>query len=520
VRNTSLYFQPQIRTKILNEGWASYWHEKLFLEERKIFDQQTGSGQAVIFDVRENFSDFMFINTFVDQDFVDAYKLFVSAKRLNQQKGVWEYTIKSRNASDAKQMLLDTLYHPPFIEIRTEKTNPDCLYLDHHFEDKPLVNAFIANTMLGISCLWGGTVKLETNELAAKSAGSQAPTSYQSLYGIQQNRIYIFEGPHGCGKSTFLNNLLMKFEQYTNSDAGAAYETVWRLNTKELGAFGEYEAEIILAQLQSLVDRKAARANEHDHSKILGFAKKDQLEIPCPSHDNPLLLIPKIYRRELLDNLIHDAEFKDRLFNEKQYEWVFKNNACTICTFLYQTFFHATLKPTTESMHWLMDVKAHNKERFANLHGIISEGVHKVEDIEENVNSLFLALMNPEDQDNITGTQSFSDRIIYIKIPYVLDYNTEAKIYKNVFGDRIENNFLPRVLQNFAKVIISSRLNIKSDGQRVCVYRRGAGHLRRLLHRYRDSAAELGFERSPTQGVSKGNAEAVRFQNADPGDSG
>ncbi len=346
--------------------------------------------------------------------------------------------------------------------------------------------------------------------------------------GIQQNRIYIFEGPHGCGKSTFLNNLLMKFEQYTKSDAGAAYETVWRLNTKELGAFPGHEAEIILAQLQSLVDRKASRAKDHDCSKILGFAQKEQLEIPCPSHDNPLLLIPKVYRRELLDDLIQDDEFKDRLFNEKQYEWVFKNNACTICTSLYQTFLDAFESPakvfdmvfarryqfdrrlgagisvfnpgdrsaksnvmtnqllqnhlnsllkdsnkvryifsrfakTNNGIYALMDIKAHNKERFANLHGIISEGVHKVEDIEENVNSLFLALMNPEDQDNITGTQSFSDRIIYIKIPYVLDYNTEAKIYKNVFGGRIENSFLPRVLQNFAKVIISSRLNIKSD---------------------------------------------------------
>ena len=26
VRKTSMFFQPQIRTKIMNEGWASYWH--------------------------------------------------------------------------------------------------------------------------------------------------------------------------------------------------------------------------------------------------------------------------------------------------------------------------------------------------------------------------------------------------------------------------------------------------------------------------------------------------------------
>ena len=36
VRNTSLYFQPQIRTKIMNEGWASYWHEYLFMKDDRI----------------------------------------------------------------------------------------------------------------------------------------------------------------------------------------------------------------------------------------------------------------------------------------------------------------------------------------------------------------------------------------------------------------------------------------------------------------------------------------------------
>ncbi|MGC9194100.1 MAG: hypothetical protein ACP5IL_01440 [Syntrophobacteraceae bacterium] len=106
-----------------------------------------------------------------------------------------------------------------------------------------------------------------------------------------------------------------------------------------------------------------------------------------------------------------------------------------------------------------MDIKDHNKERFANLHGIISEGVHKVDCIEENVNSLFFALTNPEDRENISDTQSFTDRITYVKIPYVLDFNTEIKIYRNIFGDQIQKYFLPRVLENFAKIIISSRLN-------------------------------------------------------------
>ena len=53
---------------------------------------------------------------------------------------------------------------------------------------------------------------------------------------------------------------------------------------------------------------------------------------------------------------------------------------------------------TNNGVYSLMDIKSHNTERLIELHNIISEGVHKVEEIEENVDSLLLAVMNPEDQ--------------------------------------------------------------------------------------------------------------------------
>jgi len=224
VRKTSLFFQPQIRTKIMNEGWASYWHEKLFLQDDRIkghevdfarthagvtsmprvglnpyalgmrlfyyieeladkgkysiafkrlsdakararFDAHTGQGRDFLFRLRDDYNDFMFINTFVDQDFVNQYKLFVAGRRLNQSKGVWEYYVKSRSAESYRQMLLDILYHPPHIQINPDKTNNGNLYLVHVFEGKPLVKEFIANTMLGIEYLWGAPVQLETSEV-------------------------------------------------------------------------------------------------------------------------------------------------------------------------------------------------------------------------------------------------------------------------------------------------------------------------------------------------------------------
>jgi predicted Ser/Thr protein kinase len=71
--------------------------------------------------------------------------------------------------------------------------------------------------------------------------------------------------------------------------------------------------------------------------------------------------------------------------------------------------------------------------------------------------------MNPEDRKVLTDLQAFSDRIEYIKIPYVLDLKTEVEIYREIFGRHIDESFLPRVLHNFARVIIGTRLRTKSE---------------------------------------------------------
>ncbi len=346
--------------------------------------------------------------------------------------------------------------------------------------------------------------------------------------GAQQNKIYIFEGPHGSGKSTFLNNLLKKFEEYTNTEAGSRYETLWRLNRKTLGRFNENATLSVFEKLLHLQDDVAQNQFDTLNAKIALLSAEDYIEVPCPSHDSPLLIIPKNLRREFLDDLLDNTEFKKKLFTEKEYEWLFSDSCCTICESIYEAlsnhlknprrifefvyarpyqssrrlgegitvftpgdkpmknniftnsilqnrinhilrdsnqvkYIHSQYAKTNNGIYALMDIKAHNSDRLIELHNIISEGVHKVEDIEENVNSLFLALMNPEDKKNIQDIQSFSDRIEYIYIPYVMDLNTEVEIYRNIFGKHIDAGFLPRVLHNFARMIISSRLNVKSD---------------------------------------------------------
>jgi predicted Ser/Thr protein kinase len=346
--------------------------------------------------------------------------------------------------------------------------------------------------------------------------------------GAQQNKIYIFEGPHGSGKSTFLNNLLRKFEAYANTDEGMRYETVWRLDRKTLGGFTERELNVLMGSYAhnnlSGADYAPGPEGVSPYAADMG----ETIDVPCVSHDPPFLLVPRKARRQFFDELFKNDEFKWHLFTDKEYEWVFRDNPCTICSSLYQAllsrfktprsvfesvfarpyqfdrrlgkgvsvfnpgdrpmkktvltndmiqgqinrmlrdsnqvkYVFSTYANTNNGIYALMDIKSHNTERLIELHNVISEGVHKVEDVEENVNSLFMALMNPEDKVNIEDVQSFSDRIEYIRIPYVMDLNTEVEIYRNIFGRHIEESFLPRVLHNFARVIISTRLKTTSE---------------------------------------------------------
>lgn len=347
--------------------------------------------------------------------------------------------------------------------------------------------------------------------------------------GDQQNKIYIFDGPHGSGKSTFLNNLLRRFEQYANTPEGTRFEVVWKLK-ENLLAGGVHSVATLATRLSLLLGDELpdGLGPVPAPSEKESAGNGSILTLPCPSHDHPLLLVPKEIRRRFLDDLLENDQFKSHLFTEKKYEWVFRDEPCTICTSLYQEllkkygdplkvfesvfarpyvfnrrlgtgisvfnpgdrrsqknvsvdevvqrslnamfspggkvpYLYSNYAKINNGIYALMDVKSHNTERLMDLHNIISDGVHKVEQIEERVNSLFFALMNPEDKKVLTDLAAFSDRIEYVNIPYVLDIKTEVEIYRGIFGRHIEDSFLPRVLHNFARVIIATRLRTKSE---------------------------------------------------------
>lgn len=159
--------------------------------ERDRYDRHTGDGRGLIFKVRENLNDFLFINTFIDQDFLNRFRLFVAGRRLNQARGVWEIYVKSRAADAYRAMLLDGLYHPPWIEVdRTQNGNGD-LCLVHRFEGKPLVREFIANSLLGVEYLWGKPVTLETSEAvrADPAPGASGPAGARVTLNEERRRL-------------------------------------------------------------------------------------------------------------------------------------------------------------------------------------------------------------------------------------------------------------------------------------------------------------------------------------------
>ena len=147
--------------------------------------------------------------------------------------------------------------------------------------------------------------------------------------GVVRNKMLLFVGPPGSGKSTFLNNLLQKLEKYTEMDAGVMYETIWQIDTEKFDfRFPPSIAASEMMQGDDFDPSEAAAMQGVDDSP-LHFPGR-YLLIPCPSHDHPIIQIPKQYREELLDEIIEDRNFKRHLFHNKEYEWVFKDTPCPV----------------------------------------------------------------------------------------------------------------------------------------------------------------------------------------------
>jgi len=220
VRDEAYYFAPQGQTKIMNEGWATYWHSTIMtrhgldardlicyadhcsgtlassptrlnpyklgvellrdiedrwnrgcfgdqyeicddMREKKEWNTHAGKGREKIFEVRRIHNDLTFIDEFLTLDFCRRYKMFSFG--YNDKSGYYE--IESRQFADIKQRLLFNLTNigRPIIYVRDGNyKNRGELFLEHRYSGVELQTSYAADTLKNLQLLWGRPVHIET----------------------------------------------------------------------------------------------------------------------------------------------------------------------------------------------------------------------------------------------------------------------------------------------------------------------------------------------------------------------
>lgn len=191
LRDEMFYFWPQLETKIMNEGWASYWHQRILREMDlteeetieysklnssvvipskhslnpyylglKIFeDIEKRWGREKIFEVRELDSDTSFLRNYLTKELVEDLDLYIFEK-----KGP-EWKITDKTWETIRDQLVYSRINGgfPYILVQNGDYNRSGeLYLKHAYEGIELDLKYVERTLPYIHYLWGKTVHLET----------------------------------------------------------------------------------------------------------------------------------------------------------------------------------------------------------------------------------------------------------------------------------------------------------------------------------------------------------------------
>ncbi len=220
LREEAYYFLPQRMTKIMNEGWASYWHStimnnkalhpnefidfackhagvmamskkninpykigiELFRDieyrwdtgrfgkeynectnmfERENWNKETNLGKEKIFSVRKTHNDISFINEFLTPEFCNRQQLFTYKYNPRSQR----MEIDTRDFEAIKQKLLTQLtnFGSPIIQVEDSNfKNRKELLLKHVHNGVDLDVQFASETMRNLYYMWKRPVNLTT----------------------------------------------------------------------------------------------------------------------------------------------------------------------------------------------------------------------------------------------------------------------------------------------------------------------------------------------------------------------
>ncbi len=220
VREEAYYFAPQGQTKIMNEGWASYWHSTIMtrraltdaevidfadhhsatlgtrpgrinpyklgielfryiedkwnkgrfgkeyqecedLEKKTHWNKYLAEGRRKIFEVRALHNDVTFIDEFLDEEFCYAQKLF--GYGFNQRANQWEITERDFRKVKEKLLFGLTNFGQPYVELADlNHQNRGELLLKHRFEGLELKMDWAQATLEALQHIWNRPVLVKT----------------------------------------------------------------------------------------------------------------------------------------------------------------------------------------------------------------------------------------------------------------------------------------------------------------------------------------------------------------------
>jgi stage V sporulation protein R len=220
VHEEACYFLPQIETKIMNEGWASYWHHEIlgalrlpqalhleFLvhhnqviqphpgglnpyhlgfriweEIRRRHDEPTKeeeqersnlpqkSGAEALFEIRESERDISFLRRFLTEKLMRELDLFQFEQKSDEQ--VITKVSSSEHWREVKETLLRSVGMGSIPVIRVvdaDFAGKRSLLLVHEHEGRDLQLEYAEKTLAHVFRLWGREVMLESFLAGKKS---------------------------------------------------------------------------------------------------------------------------------------------------------------------------------------------------------------------------------------------------------------------------------------------------------------------------------------------------------------
>jgi stage V sporulation protein R len=220
VRDEAYYFAPQRMTKIMNEGWASYWHSKMLTEKllqssevvdfadrhagvmvtqpggmnpyklgielfrhiedrwnrgafgkdyetcddmvkKRTWDKKLGLGRDKIFDVRRTHNDITFIDEFFTEEFCEEQKLYTYGMNPRTKR----YEIRTRHWQEVKEKMLQMLTNggvPTISVVDGNYRNRSELLLKHYHHGQDLDLNYAKATLANVAAIWGRPASIET----------------------------------------------------------------------------------------------------------------------------------------------------------------------------------------------------------------------------------------------------------------------------------------------------------------------------------------------------------------------